>query len=172
MFFRNGVGYHAGSLSIQRLEGSAPDLAGQFAYWVLNRRSNSQLGNVATGRLIGRIAVTLPDSITRKRPPLGGFVEVGFASAMPGGVTVPESVEQNGVLVPGRRLKTKRVCRDRLSRKRSTTLRSIPVVFRRLALNAPAAWRRGVHPVERFSRVGWRCSSCERTPDSLFRFDI
>ena len=66
-----------GALSIQRLEGSL-FLAGQLLIRVLNRIRVTNRSNVATQLLTAEIAVALPNSITRKRPPQRGFVQVGL----------------------------------------------------------------------------------------------
>jgi hypothetical protein len=51
-------------------------LAGQLLIWVLNRNRVTNRSNVATQLLTAMIAAALPNSITRKRPPQRGFVQV------------------------------------------------------------------------------------------------
>jgi hypothetical protein len=46
--------------------------------WVLNRNRVTNRSNVATQLLTAEIAIVLPNSITRKRPPQRGFVQVRF----------------------------------------------------------------------------------------------
>jgi len=58
-------------------------LAGQLLIWVLNRNRVTNRSNVATQLLTAEIAVALPNSITRKRPPQRGFVQVRFAAPNP-----------------------------------------------------------------------------------------
>jgi hypothetical protein len=55
----------------------APYFGRAIAYWVLNPNRVTYWGNVVTQLLIADIAVALPNSITRKRLPLCGFVQVG-----------------------------------------------------------------------------------------------
>jgi hypothetical protein len=57
----------------------APYFGRAIAHWVLNRNRVTYWGNAQL--LIADIAVALPNSITRKRLPLCGFVQVAFPSA-------------------------------------------------------------------------------------------
>jgi hypothetical protein len=50
----------------------------------LNRNRVTNRSNVATQLLTAEIAVALPNSITRKRPPQRGFVQVPFEEACAG----------------------------------------------------------------------------------------
>jgi hypothetical protein len=79
----------AGSLWIETFEGSRPEFGRAIAYWGFNRNSATKCGNFATQRLIGHIAVrrrigsiavALPNSSTRKRPLLRGFVLTALRS--------------------------------------------------------------------------------------------
>jgi hypothetical protein len=59
----------------------APYFGRAIAYRVLNRNRVTYWGNVVTQLLIADIAVALPNSITRKRLPLCGFVVCWACSA-------------------------------------------------------------------------------------------
>jgi hypothetical protein len=58
-------------------------LAGQLLIWVLNRNRVTNRSNVATQLLTAEIAVALPNSFTRKRPPQRGFVQVRIKDPNP-----------------------------------------------------------------------------------------